>query len=135
MDYNIKQCTEPWITTKQLLNKPFHCTQFLTLQRSRYLWVSLTTVPRRSIGKVKCDLQAFRTLVLEWTGISAPVPIGPGVWAGLDAVLSLPGIYLSVCSHLASSIITTDRTILIHQQLVQCSKTADSVTPFAYKHS
>ena len=54
MGYNIKKCMEPWINTKQLLNKPFHCTQFLTTQRSRYLWVSLTTVPWKSIGKVKC---------------------------------------------------------------------------------
>lgn len=134
MDWNIKQWTEPWITTKQLPNKPFYCTQFLTTHRSRYLRVSLTTVPWRNIGKVKCYLQAFRTLVLEWTGISVPVPIGPGVWAGMVAVLSLPGINLSVCSHLASSIITTDRAILIHQQLVQCNKT-DSATLFTYKHS
>ena len=60
----------------------------------------------------KVYLQEFLTLVLEWTGVSDPVPIGPGVWTRLDAVLSLPGIILSVCSHLAFSISTTDRAIV-----------------------
>jgi hypothetical protein len=26
MDSNMKHCMEPWITTEQLLHKPFHCT-------------------------------------------------------------------------------------------------------------
>jgi hypothetical protein len=84
----------------------------------------------KKYGECEVYLETFLGTRMKWCFSSSTH------WNGsFGKTLSQSGCYSVPARDQTPYIITTNRAILIHKQLIMCNKTADSVTPLVYKYS